>query len=96
MVEIDSVIIPFTGMLICQLLGCGYMYSKMKRRIRELESLVGEGKAQKPPIPSAPEDKSDYVVVPLGLTAPQNQYLGGVTFSPVQPLPAQQVPPRYW
>jgi len=97
MTELDALIFPFTGVLICQFLACGYMYSKLRRRIRELESLLGEGRtANEQPVPSAPVEKGEYVVVPLEITGPQSQYIGGVTFTPVlaQGQPYQQG--RHW
>lgn len=90
MVDTDVFVVPFIGFVICQSLACGFMYSKMRRRIRELESLVGEGsEAHEAPVPSAP---ADFVVVPVGMGNPQNQYLGGVTFTQMQ----AQLPPRHW
>jgi hypothetical protein len=92
MVEVDGIVIlPLVGFIICQSLVCGHMYSKMRKRIRELEGRVRP--AQEAPVPSAPVD---FVVVPLEAAAQQNQYLGGVTFTQPQAQQQYQVPPRYW
>ncbi len=104
MVELDTIIIPFTGVLIFQLFACGFMYSKLKRRIRELEGLVGIGPAAaSAPEPSAPVDRGDCVRIPV---QDHNQYLGGFTFTPAvgpqytpsysSPFQVQQTPPRHW